>query len=490
MKKYLTEFDELQAALKQVKINETVMPYHNGHLIYENEDSYAKIQKLLDCPQMSQSHKYLYDLDVENLQECEIDKINQLFDLGVKKGYIDNSFEEEFDREENPTAVIADEPESAECCGELDCCRKAPIACWTVLYSATKNGEIKTGECYSNAINVSAAKADCLAKLARFGYENVSVLAIEAGDPDMCGAGGCCGLEEDDLLKNRPHNAHRDESLAESEVEEDDMLAARPHNGAALHNGHKKVNEVEDADADGDELDEGEPEKNGDEIDEAGKNPYVAGMKVVTGGKASSPAKPKKAKKLKEDDEDADAEDAGDDSDDSAADSDSDGDSADDSEDLADDSDDSEDSDTVEDDSEGDADDSDADDSDADGEDAEDDDSDDSSDEGDDTDEDSEDDSEDSEGDDTDDSDGEDSEEDEDKELTDEEKAQYKDEYKRAFKETMLKCKFEGKSFNDLTIDEKVEFFTKLAEKWTKADPKKFMSDKEEDQLESVTAEK
>jgi len=45
----------------------------------------------------------------------------------------------------------------------------------------------------------------------------------------------------------------------------------------------------------------------------------------------------------------------------------------------------------------------------------------------------------------------------------------------------MLKCKFEDKCFNDLTIDQKVEFFTKLSEKWTKADPKKFMSDKEED---------
>ena len=85
MKQYLTEFDELQAALRKVRIDENVMPYYRGRLV-EDEDSYNKIQKLLDCPQMAGSHRYLYDLDVENLQEGEIDKINQLFDLGEKKG--------------------------------------------------------------------------------------------------------------------------------------------------------------------------------------------------------------------------------------------------------------------------------------------------------------------------------------------------------------------------------------------------------------------
>ena len=213
MKQYLTEFDELQAALRKVRIDENVMPYYRGRLV-EDEDSYNKIQKLLDCPQMAGSHRYLYDLDVENLQEGEIDKINQLFDLGVKKGYIDNSFEEEFQKEDNPDVIIADEPESCPACKSATDVRQqfsAPVPCWTILYSATKGGEIKSGECYSNAISVSAAKADCLAKLAKFGYENVSVLAIEAGDPDMCGASDVneCGVKENDMLKNRPHNLHK-----------------------------------------------------------------------------------------------------------------------------------------------------------------------------------------------------------------------------------------------------------------------------------------
>ena len=52
----------------------------------------------------------------------------------------------------------------------------------------------------------------------------------------------------------------------------------------------------------------------------------------------------------------------------------------------------------------------------------------------------------------------------------------------------MLKCGFEDKCFNDLTIDDKVKFFEALAEKWTKVDPKKFMSDKEQDQLDAIVA--
>ena len=395
MKQYLTEFDELQAALRKVRIDENVMPYHMGRLV-EDEDSYNKIQKLLDCPQMASSHRYLYELDVENLQEGEIDKINQLFDLGVKKGYIDNSFEEEFQKEENPDAVIADEPESCPACKSAADVRQqfsAPVPCWTILYSATKGGEIKSGECYSNAVSVSAAKADCLAKLAKFGYENVSVLAIEAGDPDMCGADDVneCKVKENDMLKNRPHN------------------------------GHKSVSESDD------EVEEGEDEQ----IEEAGKNPYVAGMKVVTGGKVST-AKPaaKKTKKLKEDDEGADDEGA--------------------------------------DDSEG-GEDEGSEDAGAEG-------SEDAGAEG-------SEDAEDTEG------DAEDEDTDGGEELDDSKKAQYKNEYRRIFQEVMAACKFGGKSFNDLTIDEKVKFFTKLKERWMKADPKEFMSDKEQDQLESITIE-
>ena len=246
-----------------------------------------------------------------------------------------------------------------------------PIPCWTILYSATKNGETKCGECYSNAISVSAAKTDCLAKLERFGYGNISILAIEAGDPD------CAKMTENEMRKGRA------DTLSITEAEEDDA--------------------------------------DGEDISDDGGN------------------------------------DAGDDTGDDAGDDDSGDDAGDDDS-----------GDNAGDDTSDDA-----------GDDAEDDAEDDSGDEtGDDADDDGNDDN------DGEDGDGDDS--DEGKELSDEEKSALKDEYKSTFREVMLSCKFEGRSFIDLTIPEKTQFFSALNVKWKKNDPKDFMSEEEQDQLESI----
>jgi hypothetical protein len=67
-------------------------------------------------------------------------------------------------------------------------------------------------------------------------------------------------VKEDDLLKNRPHNAHV--SVDEAEVEEDDILKNRPHNAhVALEVGEEKFETMEEVqfDEDGDvQLDESE----------------------------------------------------------------------------------------------------------------------------------------------------------------------------------------------------------------------------------------
>lgn len=67
-------------------------------------------------------------------------------------------------------------------------------------------------------------------------------------------------VKEDDLLKNRPHNAHV--SVDEDEVEEDDILKNRPHNAhVALGVGEEKFETMEEVqfDEDGDvQLDESE----------------------------------------------------------------------------------------------------------------------------------------------------------------------------------------------------------------------------------------
>lgn len=373
MSKYLTEFDEIQAAFRKVRLDENCMVYRNGMLL-EHQDTYNKIQKLLNVPEMSEAHRYLYDLDVECLSEDEIERVDKLFDLGVKKGYIDNSFEEELEKSENPDAIVAaEEPEKA---AEVETTaetpvedRSVPIPCWTILYSATKNGETKCGECYSNAISVSAAKADCLAKLERFGYGNVSILAIEAGDSD------CAKMTEDEMRKGRT------DTLSITEAEEEDEA--------------------------------------GEDVSDTGDDSADAGDDAAGGDTA--------------------ADDAGDDAEDDAE-----GESG--GEDGADDTGDDEG-----------------------GEDETDDDAE--------NDETSSDDSSSDDGDDN---------SDESKELSDEEKSALKDEYKSAFREVMLSCKFEGRSFIDLTIPEKTQFFSALNVKWKKNDPKDFMSEEEQDQLESI----
>lgn len=217
MKEYLTEFDEMQEALNAVRWDEPVMVYRNGMLM-ENQDAVCKAQKLLACNEMESSHTFLYDLDLENLDQNDIDRINKLYDVGVKKGYIEDFDAEpeipEIDKAEEVKAV---EPVSQVAPAVPQPAVKVAVPCWTILYSATKDGETKCGECFSNAISVYAAKADCTAKLSRFGYDNISILAIEAGDPDCAGKANagitcCC---EDDLLKNRSHNAHVSVSEAE-----------------------------------------------------------------------------------------------------------------------------------------------------------------------------------------------------------------------------------------------------------------------------------
>ena len=59
----LTEFDELQAALAKVNMDECVLPYLRGRLV--SESAFNKTQKILNCPEMISAHKYLYNLDLD-----------------------------------------------------------------------------------------------------------------------------------------------------------------------------------------------------------------------------------------------------------------------------------------------------------------------------------------------------------------------------------------------------------------------------------------
>lgn len=51
----------------------------------------------------------------------------------------------------------------------------------------------------------------------------------------------------------------------------------------------------------------------------------------------------------------------------------------------------------------------------------------------------------------------------------------------------MAKCKFTSKSFDQLDLKQKTKFFTELSKAWgDKADPVKFMSQKETEALEQI----
>ena len=88
MRETLTEFEELQEALKRVDMNEIAMPVHNGKVVTENRESYCKMQQILDAPEMIKSHAYIMNLDPEQLEEDEIERVDKLWKLGVDRGFI------------------------------------------------------------------------------------------------------------------------------------------------------------------------------------------------------------------------------------------------------------------------------------------------------------------------------------------------------------------------------------------------------------------
>ena len=380
----LTEWDKLTEAMSKIDLNEEIMPVVNGRLV-EDVDSYNKIQKILETPELINAHKYLYNLDVENLDEEDVQKVDKIYNLGIERGFIQKPMEEV------PTDVSAQDTvinkvNQEEIAPVNKISYKARIPSWTVLYSAWKDGNVKTGECYSNSINPQAAKADCYAKLSRCGYENINILAIEAGDPDFCG---------------------RDQYFeADQNVIENDVLNGRNHN---LH------------------VDEGEKDKNPDEV-----------------SKDSQPDNQDSAKDDKNDSDIMIAKDPNDKEDTSKEDT------------------------SKEDTSKE--------------ENKEDTSKEDTSKE-----ENKEENKEDTSKEDT---SKEDTSKEENKELTDDEKVILKNDYRKLFKQIMLKCQFEDKCFDDLTIEEKIKFFTELNKSWGKNEPKDFMTDKEIEQQNKIIIKK
>ena len=397
--KYYSDYSDLQEALAKVdKFGAvTFNSAKTGNMIFEESqvEMYNKIQRLLNCDAMESAHGYLYNLDPEELTEAEASKVNNLWKLGCEKGFIED-FTEDEEAEDKKDVKECDAVQAQAsnltpatpaqqqvAANALQAMRKQDA--FTILYSAMRDGSVKTGEAYSNAINPRSAKMDVISQLERAGYSNISILAIECGDPDCCGT-DCANT----YVKQADMTPVATQSVAEIpdyaadisvEAEEDKDVSETENVDEADKKEDDAADDAEKAD-----------DKEADKADDTNKEDADKEEDAEADKKED-----KKSEKAEEPDEklkdDADAEKKAADAED-------------------------------------------------------------------------------------------------DEKLDAAEKTALKDSYKKAFKAAMLKCKFEDRAFDDLSLDEKVTFFTELSKAWNKADPSKFMDDKELSQLEKITVKK
>ena len=416
MKDLVNDFEVWQDALKKIDLNEGALPIYHGRILRENAKEYQKMQKILNCPEMIKCHKYIFDLDPEQLDESDCTKINNLYKLGVDRGFIEDTVD--VPDEDLPDA---DYTTSEQTVVQQPKPYVAPqhsvhVPCYTVMYSAMKDGQIKTGESYSNATNPRAAKADVYAKLSKFGYDNIAILAIECGDPD-------CSMDntytfEDDILQNRVHNGH---FLDEEDTEKkEDKSAENTEKKEEQSKEEAPVEKKEEAPA---EQQEDNTEKPAEQSTE---KPAEQSTEKPAEQSTEQPAEDTEKKEevpVEQSEENADNANNEQSTEDTEN------------------SDNSENAETS------------------------------------------------SGNEETKSSDDNDNEDTNKEELDDNKKAELKDEYRKTFKNVMIKCQFDNRCFDDLTIAEKVQFFTAMASSWTKNEPNEFMTDKEIEQLNKIVIE-
>ena len=409
MKDLVNDFEVWQDALKKIDLNEGALPIYHGRILRENAKEYQKMQKILNCPEMIKCHKYIFDLDPEQLDESDCTKINNLYKLGVDRGFIEDTVD--VPDEDLPDA---DYTTSEQTVVQQPKPYVAPqhsvhVPCYTVMYSAMKDGQIKTGESYSNATNPRAAKADVYAKLSKFGYDNIAILAIECGDPD-------CSMDntytfEDDILQNRVHNGH---FLDEEDAEKKEDKSAE--------NTEKKEEQSKE-EAPVEKKEEAPVEQQEDNAEKPAEQPTEKPAEQSTEKPAEQSTEKKEEAPVEQSEENADNENNEQSTEDTKN------------------SDNSENAETSDGNEE------------------------------------------------TKSSDDNDNEDTNKEELDDNKKAELKDEYRKTFKNVMIKCQFDNRCFDDLTIAEKVQFFTAMASSWTKNEPNEFMTDKEIEQLNKIVIE-
>lgn len=412
MKDLVNDFEVWQDALKKIDLNEGALPIYHGRILRENAKEYQKMQKILNCPEMIKCHKYIFDLDPEQLDESDCTKINNLYKLGVDRGFIEDTVDVPDEDLPDTDYTTSEQTTVQQPKPYVAPQHSVHVPCYTVMYSAMKDGQIKTGESYSNATNPRAAKADVYAKLSKFGYDNIAILAIECGDPD-------CSMDntytfEDDILQNRVHNGH---FLDEEDTEKKEDKSAE--------NTEKKEEQSKE-EAPVEKKEEAPVEQQEDNAEKPAEQPTEQSTKQSIEQPTEQPTEDTEKKEeapAEQSEENADNENNEQSTEDTKN------------------SDNSENAETSDGNEE------------------------------------------------TKSSDDNDNEDTNKEELDDNKKAELKDEYRKTFKNVMIKCQFDNRCFDDLTIAEKVQFFTAMASSWTKNEPNEFMTDKEIEQLNKIVIE-
>ena len=157
-------------------------------IMEDYSSTYEKMQKILKCEEMSKCHPYLFTIDRQYINETDRKKIDELFECGVKRGFLSEDETEEITN--NQVDCDDTTEDDVLCGGPSDTLtgqgmETTPVPevnqnpTFTVLYSAMKNGDVKMGEFYSLKDNEKTAKQDCIEQMTEAGYGNITIMAIE-----------------------------------------------------------------------------------------------------------------------------------------------------------------------------------------------------------------------------------------------------------------------------------------------------------------------
>jgi len=297
-KEFVCEADRIMAAFAKVNLREAVTPIVRGKLV-EDTDSYNKVQQLLDCPEMEHAHKFLLDIDFDDLTPETKQKIDDIYQLAVSNGYIQSDNDPNQEETDEVADEVGDEaadiaegddvqPQVSDNSGGFeagapgvsqDAMEKDTInvsapemaSCAFVLfYSAMKNGQIKTGECYSNATTIENAKLDAVQKLKKLGFTAVDIIAAEEADPSAKG----CDSRQPDAFGEKAYETHADDAVTSSSDIADAVPTAPAKKEADnAKDNSEKEEPKEDKPEDKEEPDKEEPADDKEKEDEPEEEP-------------------------------------------------------------------------------------------------------------------------------------------------------------------------------------------------------------------------